>query len=476
MNSKSRLIAVLLALTLILAFTLTACQSASDTGDTGSGDTGGSSDPVGDAADDPSITTLNLYSFTNEVPNMALRYAELFPDFKLAINNTIVATDGGGYQTTLDTALAGGGADAPDIYCAEAAFVKKYIQGDMKSYAATYKELGIDVDALISSAGIAQYSVDIGTADNEVVALGYQATGGAMIYRRSLAIDTWGTDDPEEIKAKVGPGWDQFWVAAEELKAKGYAIVSGDGDIWHSVENGSDYGWLNDAGQLVIDPKREQFFDMSKRLKDNGYHNDTVDWEEPWTADMRGEGPKQVFAFFGPAWLINYVMPTDAPTFGDWAVTEPPVGFFWGGTWVLGNKGSKIKQSAGELIEWITLDSSATGLQSYWAAGNLYDGAQHADLQGLYDASSIKKDSVASAVVMETADGSLDMMASQNIFPTFIAANAQASGKNLTQYDETINSLWRDQVREYTAGNKDKETAIADFKQRVLDELGISAA
>jgi hypothetical protein len=32
---------------------------------------------------------------------------------------------------------------------------------------------------------------------------------------------------------------------------------------------------------------------------------------------------------------------------------------------------------------------------------------------------------------------------------------------------------WRDQVREYTAGNKSREKAIVDFKQMVADNLDI---
>jgi hypothetical protein len=45
----------------------------------------------------------------------------------------------------------------------------------------------------------------------------------------------------------------------------------------------------------------------------------------------------------------------------------------------------------------------------------------------------------------------------------------------LTQYDETINKLWRDQVREYTAGSKSREDAIKTFKQQVKDQLGIDS-
>ena len=48
-----------------------------------------------------------------------------------------------------------------------------------------------------------------------------------------------------------------------------------------------------------------------------------------------------------------------------------------------------------------------------------------------------------------------------------------ANGKNLTQYDETINQYWRDQVRMYTAGEKDRDAAIKDFKQQVQDNLAV---
>lgn len=39
--------------------------------------------------------------------------------------------------------------------------------------------------------------------------------------------------------------WDKFWDAAKKLSDKGDAIVSGDGDVWHAVENSSDSAWLD---------------------------------------------------------------------------------------------------------------------------------------------------------------------------------------------------------------------------------------
>lgn len=454
----------------LLASLLAACGGNSDKsgGSSASTSPSPSSSSAAPSADNKpqEKVTINLWSFTDEIPNMTAKYLETHPDANVEFKTTVIATTDGAYQPALDQALAGGGKDAPDLYAAEAAFVLKYTQGDASDYAANYADLGLD-DTLVQDAGIAQYTIDIGSKEGKLRGLAYQATGGAFIYRRSIAKDVFGTDDPAAIKSEVGPGWEKFFEAAGKLKAKGYGIVSGDGDIWHPIENSSDKGWIVD-GKLHIDPKREQFLDLSKQLKDNGYHNDTQDWTEAWYADMSGSGNQPIFGFFGPAWLINYVMNGQVKdTSGDWAVTEPPTGFFWGGTWLLANKDvvkdEAKKAAVADFVKWVTLDTSETGLQYYWANGTMKEGEQGT------------KDSVASSVVMAKSNGEVALLGGQNMFDVFVPANANATGKNLTQYDESINLLWRGQVREYTAGNKSREQTLKDFKQQVKDQLGIES-
>ena len=417
-------------------------------------------------------TVINVMAFTDEVPGMIDKYFEAHPEVadKYEVKTTIIATTDGLYQPALDQALAAGGEDAPDIYAAESAFVLKYCQGDACEYAAAYEDLGIDVAAECEAADIAQYTIDIGTrpSDGKLVGLGYQATGGAFIYRRSIAKAVWGTDDPEFVAEKIGSGsgnWDAFFAAAEELKAQGYAIVSGDGDIWHAVENSSETGWIVD-GALNIDPAREAFLDLSKQLKDNGYHHDTTDWGEGWFADMKKDGG--VFGFYGPAWLINYTIAAncgegDESSYGDWAVCAPNIGFFWGGTWVLAGKtcvGTEKAEVVADIIRWITLDCTEDGLQYKWANGTL-------------NGEGGTKDCVASGTVMAISNGEMEFLAGQNMFDTFVPANAYANGKNLTQYDETINNYWRDAVRQYTAGALTRDEAIDAFKQNVADNLDV---
>ena len=417
---------------------------------------------------------INLWSFTDEVPGMVEKYLAANPDLGYTLNTTIIATTDGAYQPALDQALQAGGKDAPDIYCAEAAFILKYSKGDMQDYAMPYKNLGIDIDNALKASEIAPYTYDIGSnTKGEVDALGYQTTGGCFIYRRSVAKEVFGTDDPATVQAKIGGGsgsWDAFWNAAADCADKGVAIVSGDGDLWHAVENSSDKGWLVD-GKLYLDPKREAFLDYSKSLTDNGWSNGTQDWSDAWFADMKGAGAKPVLGYFGPAWLINYTIAPNCGgskvgegTYGDWAVCNSPIGFFWGGTWLMANGKAKMSDAKKEvikgIIEWITLDTSNDGLLYKWANGTL-------------NGEGGTKDTVASGVVMAKSNGELPFLGGQNMFDYFVGANKYANGKNLTQYDEGINSIWRDQVRAYANGSKSREDAIKDFKQTVADTLGI---
>ena len=417
---------------------------------------------------------INLWSYSEEVPKMVGQYIKRNPEFgeKYTVECTIIYTDGGAYKTALDVALVSGGDNAPDIYACESGFVYRFTQGEMAKYAAPYKDLGINVDRKIKEAEIAKYSVDVGTRDGKVVALSYQSTAGVMIYNSEIAKDVFGTDDPAEIEKITGAGtgdWDKFLEASEKLKAKGYAAVSGPSDLWGVCEKSADKGWVID-GKLNIDPKRENYLDLAKTIKDNGYSNNTRQWYETWYQDFAGKGEKKVFAFFGPAWFINYVMAGNSGgfkigegTYGQWKVCAPPVGFFWGGTWLLANKNANNKEGVAELLEWITLDTSDTGLQYLWANGLIdWDNDPNTTTQ---------KDAVTSSVVMAKSDGTLDFCGKQNIFPAFIEGNRYASGKALSEYDEIINRYYEEAANKYMEGGLNREEAIEKFRKDVEDNI-----
>jgi len=408
---------------------------------------------------------INLYSCNTDISDMIVKYKALYPNWAYIINETVINDDSNAYQAALDQALAAGGPQAPDIYAVEAGYAVKYTQGDASAYAACYKDLGIFIDTEIERAKIQKYATEVGTRDGEIVALPYQGTGGAFIYRRSIAKVVWGTDYPSAVQNKIGPGWDKFFAAAAELKAKGYAIVSDVSDIWIPIENSAEQAWIVN-GKLVIDPKREEFLDFSKQLYVNGYSKITGQWNAAWYADMRGEGPEPAFGFFGPAWFIKYVMVDNSGgdiskggTYGDWAVCEPTVGFFWGGSWVVANKNTQAKDGVRDLIYWMTLDTSDTGAQYAWANGGFTG----------------KGDTAASMAVMENLNGSLAFLGNQDMFLVFDRAGNMAKGGNKTQYDNEIGNIWCGYTYEYVNGYKTRDSAIADFKKTIADRFGVLA-
>lgn len=419
---------------------------------------------------DPNVEVINVIDYSDEVQSndgWIKRFNELHPDFPYRIRQvmcgSMVESD---YFTALDRALGSSGEEAPDIFVVEAGDVAKFTKGASSSYAADLKSLGLDLDTLIKEAEIPQYLIDIGTrGDGSIVGLGFESSPGAFIYRRSIAKKVWGTDDPAVIQEKIGGSWDNFFQAAKDLKKNGYSIVSSNDDIWHILEPSADTPWVVD-GKLNIDPKRETFLDLSKKLKDNGYCNNIQSWQEGWYEDMRDEGTRPVFGYFGASWFINYILAQNSEsengktTAGDWAVCEPPMGFYWGGYWVLVNKNTKVPAAVAEIVKWLALDTSEKGYQYNMANGTSGDEAK-------------VHDTVASVAVMKKSDGKLDFLGGQNMFDVFIAASKDVSGKNITEYDEWINAYWFEQTREYISGKKTREQAIDDFKKEVAENIEI---
>ena len=413
--------------------------------------------------------TINLWSYIDDVPRIVAQYIKQNPEFgeKYTVECTIIVTDNGCYQDALDKALAAGGDAAPDIYVTESAFVEVYSQGNMAQYAMTYKDLGIDVDTKIKEADIAQYTVDIGTRDGEVVALGYESTSGVMIYNAAIAKDVFGTDDPEDIEKITGAGsgnWDKFFEAAEKLKKKGYAAISSPSDIWSVCEKSADKNWIVED-RLYIDPKREIYLDLAKTIKENGYSNNTDSWRDAWYDDMRGNGERKVFAYFGPSWFVNYAMeffcsPTRTKTYGQWRVCEAPVGFFWGGSWLHVNKDTDKKEGIAELIEWITLDTSETGFQYLWANG-LVDWDNDPETKTY-------KQSVASSVVMAKSDGKMDFCGGQDTFPVFAKVNNISSGVAISERDELISDYFEEYADKYAEGLLNRYAAREQFRMKVI--------
>ena len=426
--------------------------------------------------EDQPVTVINAYSFNNEFQQVLELYCEHKGLPKDYINFTEIGNANDAYTQALDEVIMSGDVD---IFALDASYVKKYT--DNTDIADINANLGIDVAAEAKAAGIAPYTLEVGTGTDGVVrGLSFQTTGSVLIYRADIADRVWGDDSSEFISGMI-KDWDSFFMAAEDLKKEGVAIVSGQMDIFNLVNGSRKQPWVVD-GKLNMENNIMDFFDMAKKLVDEGYSNQTTMWSDPsWFTDMAGFGEKPVFAFYGPAWLLNtQIGPNSSEldsetgeengSFGDWRLAKSHVPFFWGGTWIMAAKSnSQNKNDAiADIMRWICLNTTDEGFQYKWAnnpGGKILDNNGKPRLG----------DTVPSSVVMNKSEaywpilGNTKDEKTQNAFEIFVPASANIDGSTLSAYDGRINELFLEQVTQYSLDKKDLDTAVKDFKKGVKE-------
>lgn len=227
-------------------------------------------------------------------------YLRNHPEVEYSLNVTYYNYD---YYSELNRALRSSD-EAPDIFVASDGNILDYTHGEMARYVCNLRDLGIDVNSVISSPDIADYVIKRGTRqdDGELVGFTFWSTSSCFFYRRSIAKSTWGTDDPKMIQKIIGGGSgkvDKFLEAAEILKnTNGSVIVSGIEDIYRAFFDASEDGWVVN-GKFHLDPLRKELFSIARYLYSEGLCNQTRQWSWEWREDVAGRGDRAVFGFLG---------------------------------------------------------------------------------------------------------------------------------------------------------------------------------
>ena len=100
------------------------------------------------------------------------------------------------------------------MFLIEADYALKYVNSD---YTLDVKDVGLTDDDLKD---MYQYTKDIATdSKGKLKATTWQATPGLFAYRRSIAKDVLGTDDPDKVQEALS-SWDKFNSVAEKALPK----------------------------------------------------------------------------------------------------------------------------------------------------------------------------------------------------------------------------------------------------------------
>lgn len=110
----------------------------------------------------------------------------------------------------------------------------------------------------------------VGTDESGVLrALSWQASPGCIMYRRDMALEVLGTDDPAEVSAMLTSNEAMLEVAAK-LKEQGIKMFASWQDIWNMQFSNRENPWVVDD-KLMLDDSVLSFMDMAKTITDNGY-------------------------------------------------------------------------------------------------------------------------------------------------------------------------------------------------------------
>lgn len=198
------------------------------------------------------MPTLRIYTVDREIGRIIDLYAQKHWDFEYELdiyNDEFVFGPDDIVRMVREEFDKNGGTDV-DLYILPASQMDEFVKGEYSKYACTYKELGIDVEKALAEADIPECIVEDGSnPDGELIALHYQPETVLFLYRRSVAKEVWGTDDPDRIAEIIGSGtekWDKFTEAAETLRDRPIRNFWGtwsNGLRWTVRRTGSSTAW-----------------------------------------------------------------------------------------------------------------------------------------------------------------------------------------------------------------------------------------
>lgn len=468
-----------MAVTLVSAMavsSLAACSSSSSSDDNAGATTGAAGDSsagddsnagddgnAGDDNDDGSSTTAKI-----EAPDVSgyteddIIYVYLWDadgeskvqsiidqmgdagEYVKIVNLNCSGTEGGVYQTAVETALEGGD-KYPSVILADESVAKLFSETDKTL---DLSELGITSDM---TSDMYSYTVGYGTYNGALKAVSWQATPGCLVYRADIAKEVLGTDDPDEVGALLSD-WDKFFDVAEQMKDAGFKMTSGADELKYAILNQRQAPWVSVAADgsetLNLDTTLETYVEKSKLLYDSEYTNQADSWSDDWYLSM-SEG--DVFCYFGCTWFIGTMegkVAEDAENFGQWRTTTAPESFYWGGTFLSVGADTPNKELAAYFVYMMTCDADAM----YNLAVKTGDFVNNA---------------TAVAKLIEDGVGERAILGGQNPVETFAEA-AKSINVQSTYLDASIINYIYAASKSYNAGEL---ASVEDCIQYVKDQV-----
>jgi hypothetical protein len=412
--------------------------------------------PAADVASDGKV--LNIYcwneEFKSRVTDHYAAYTEVdathgkIGDLDVVWN--ITPSDDNAYQNNLDQTLlnqeSAAADDKIDVFLVEADYASKYTDTD---YTMSLADLGISDADLADQYEYTQTIVK--DSSGKIKGSAWQACSAGLIYNRDIAKEVFGTEEPAEVQEYV-KDWATFNKSAADLKKAGYFVESTVNDSYRVYSNNVSKPWV-DGTTVQIDPNLEQWVTDSKALVDAKQTNTYELWSDDWNKGFYPEG--KVFAYFGPAWLINFCMAADTEgsvaNAGRWGLCVGPQSFYWGGTWICGAVGSDNPSLVKDIMLTMTTDKAV-----------LKEIVEK-------DSDCVNSPSLLKELASDTSFSS-KILGGQNPYQQLADGADKVDMSNISDYDQGCNESFQAAMKDYFEGKVDYDKAIANFQTAVKEK------
>ncbi len=473
---KKRVVSAVLASALIVA--AAGCSNNNNSSSSGTTTTTTTAAPSNNSADTTTTTTkaeektddaatpdattseqgkvLNIYAWNEEFKGFFEKYyAGTAPindagDFYdkapgipegVTVNWIINPSDDGVYQNKLDEALrkqsSAAADDKIDFFLAEADYILKYTDSD---YTLDVSTIGVNQVPTEY-----QYTVSAASdANGKIKGVSFQCCPSALIYRRSIAKDVLGTDDPAEVQSKLD-SWDKFDAVAAQAKDKGYYMTASYCETYRVFSNNATSPWVTN-GKLTMPDVVNTWIDQAGDYLSKGYTLESGVWGDEKNAQMFKDG--KTMCFFGPAWYFNFcmgnAMDPEKGCSGDWAICEGPQAHFWGGTWILAANGTDNGDLVADIMKAFTENEDICSALI--------------ENEGQFSNNTTVNEKYA-----KDASFGSDFLGNQNPNTIFCDLAKNIKFENNTIYDQLLNEGLQTAILDYYKGTITKDEALANF-------------
>ena len=206
-----------------------------------------------------------------------------------------VPNNDGAYQKQLDEALkkqsTAAADDKVDLFLAEADYILKYSNAPVTQ---DVKKLGVEQWATGYD-----YTYKAATSSDGVLkGVSWQCNPSAFIYRRSIAKDVLGTDDPDKVQEALST-WEKVDEVAQKAKDKGYVMFASPLETYRTFANNSTVSYVND-GKFATHDAFNNWLAQAEKYVNNGWSLKYDLWAPEKSAQMFEDG--KMMCCIGPAW------------------------------------------------------------------------------------------------------------------------------------------------------------------------------